>query len=180
MKITDHKLIREIQKGDKTAFDILVRRHYKNIFSYFYRRLGDENLAADLTQETFLKLVSSIYTYRFSGKFTNFIFTVAVNTANDFFRKNRTVISAENEETPSGKTPETEFLKKERNKKLYDCIKTLPDIQKEALILYYFQGLKAKDVAKITGVSLSTAKSRIKQGTDKLRRLYGGDENEKV
>jgi len=51
----------------------------------------------------------------------------------------------------------------------------LPDNQREAIILYYYHDMKVKDIAKVTGVPLSTAKSRIKQGLDKLRKLYGRD-----
>ena len=73
----DRRLINRIRNGDKGAFEELVKRHYEDIFSYCYRRTGNREDAEDLTQEVFLKLVKAIYKYRHTGKFRNFIFTVA-------------------------------------------------------------------------------------------------------
>lgn len=173
----DHNLIRKILDGDKGAFEQLVRKHYSNIYAYCYRRVWDKNTAADLTQDIFLKLVSSIYHYRFSGKFSNFIFTIAVNTCNDHFRKHRQEQIWEIREFPEpAKSMADAVIEDEENALLYRRLNNLPEMQRQALILYYYHGLKAKDIAKITGVSLSTTKSRIKQGLDKLRKLYGKEE----
>lgn len=175
--IEDNRLIRQILTGDKEAFEQLVRKHYQNIYAYCYRRTGNESVASDLTQDIFLKLISSIYNYKFFGKFTNYIFTIAVNTCNDYFRKAKPEINNELDELPtSDDTPMEATIKSEDNKRLHDRLNSLPDKQKEAIILYYYHDLKAKDIAKITGVPLATAKSRIKQGLDKLRRLYKGDD----
>lgn len=163
--------------GDKYAFEQLVKKHYRNIYAYCYRRTGDENIAADLTQDVFLKLISSIYNYRFFGKFTNYIFTITVNTCNDYFRKINPDIDSDIGELPSaGDTPIETLIKTETNKCLQNRLNTLPDKQKEAIILHYFHDLKMKDIAQITGVPLATAKSRIKQGLDKLRKLYKEDD----
>lgn len=172
----DNKLIRQIKNGDKAAFEQLVKKYYRNIFSYCYRRTGDEDTAADLTQDIFLKLIASIYNYRFSGKFINFIFTIAVNTCNDYFRKTRPTIEAETAEIPdSSDTPIEAVIRTEESRCLQSRLSMLPDNQREAIILYYYHDMKAKDIAKVTGVPLSTAKSRIKQGLDKLRKQYGRD-----
>lgn len=173
----DHKLIRKVLDGDKDAFERLVRKHYSNIYAYCYRRVWDENTAADLTQDIFLKLVSTIYRYRFSGKFSNFIFTIAVNTCNDYFRKHSQEQICEIQEIPDNtKSMVDVVIENEDNVLLCQRLNDLPEMQRQALILYYYHGLKAKDIAKITGVPLSTTKSRIKQGLDKLRKLYGKDE----
>ncbi|HLS35550.1 MAG TPA: RNA polymerase sigma factor, partial [Bacillota bacterium] len=79
-------LIRKIIKGDEEAFDSLVKKHYNNIYHYCFRKTGNKEIAKDLTQEVFMKLIRSIHRYRFTGKFTNFLFTIAVNTCNDFYR----------------------------------------------------------------------------------------------
>ena len=160
--------------GDKQAFDDLVRKHYANIHSYCYRRTLDENAAADLTQDTFLKLVEAIYKYRFTGKFINFLFTIAVNTCNDYFRRQKPVTDCDMTLLPDDSAnPADSVIKSEETQKLRESLNSLPDFQKDALILYYYHDLKAKDIAKITGVSLPTTKSRIKQGLDKLKKLYG-------
>ena len=121
----DHKLIKCIKAGDKKAFDCLVRKYYKNIFAYCYRRTGDKEIAADLTQDVFTKLINL-----------------------------------------------QDFIQEEENETLYGHLLSLPDIQKNALILHYYHGLKIKDISVITGVPVSTVKSRMKQGIDKLRKIY--------
>ncbi|WP_294853420.1 RNA polymerase sigma factor [uncultured Oscillibacter sp.] len=171
--IDDHELIHRILNGDKHAFDTLVRKHYQNIYSYCIRRIGIDD-AADLTQEIFTKLVKTIFTYKFTGKFSNFLFTITVNTCNDYAKRTHQLFEniddlqkADEHPTPFEaviETEQAEIIKRKLNE--------LPDVQKDAIILYYYHDLKAKDIAKITGVSLPTAKSRIKQGMDKLRKSF--------
>lgn len=168
-------LLRQILDGSQEAFERLVRKHYQNIFAYCWRRTFDRETAADLTQEVFLKLVSTIYRYRFSGKFSNFLLTIAVNTCNDHFRRLRREPAFEappDAETPDPHTPEDAALLDEENALLRARLRALPEEQQNALLLYYFHGCKLRDVAKITGVPLGTAKSRIRDGLKKLRREY--------
>ena len=88
MGIEDYILIKQIQNGDPTAFEILVRKYYRDIYYFCVRRCnGDTSLAADLTQETFLKLIEHIQRYRPTGKFINFLLTIAVNTCNNNYKK---------------------------------------------------------------------------------------------
>lgn len=171
--IEDHVLIRRILNGDKQAFDTLVRKHYQNIYSYCIRRIGI-NDAADLTQEIFTKLIKTIFAYRFTGKFTNFLFTIAVNTCNDYEKKPKKIFQDIDclQEADRSPTPMETTLIDEEAGIIKQKLDALPSIQKDAIILYYYHGLKAKDIAKIAGVSLPTAKSRIKQGMDKLKKLF--------
>jgi len=171
----DYKLIKLIMKGDKQAFDTLIKKHYTNIYQYCYRRTRDENIAADLTQDVFLKMVEAIYKYQFTGKFSNFIFTIAVNRCNDFCRKKTYDVNYDTLDVPDMRgQPSDLVVRQEERSELQNRLNGLPDFQKEALILYYYHDLKAKDIAQITGVSVATAKSRIKQGLDKLKKAYGG------
>ncbi len=164
--------------GDKSAFDTLVRKHYNNIYAYCYRRTGNEQTAADLTQEVFLRLVKSIYSYRFSGKFSNYLFTVAVNVTNDHFRKNRSYEEYPDELPSHDDTPEQAAVKKERDDTLYKRLLCLPDKQREAIILHYFHGFKAREIAALTGVKVPTVKSRLRQGVAKLRKIYEKERTE--
>jgi RNA polymerase sigma-70 factor (ECF subfamily) len=163
--------------GDRQAFDVLVRKHYPNIYAYCYRRMKDENTAADLTQDVFLKVVATIYKYRFTGKFTNFLFTIAVNACNDYLRRSKPLTDCDIETLPAmDRHPLDTIIRDEEAEQLQNLLYSLPDMQREALILYYYHDMKAKDIAEITGVPVATAKSRIKQGLDKLKKAYGKDE----
>lgn len=174
MIIEDCNLIRKIQKGDKEAFDTLVRKYYQSIYSYCVRRTGNKVVAADLTQDIFLKLIKSIYDYRFTGKFTNFLFTIAVNTCTDYYRKpHQYYVDIDFLQTSDEKlTPIENVILTEQGELIKQMIDKLPDIQKDVIILYYYHDMKAKDIAKIMGVNLSTVKSRLKQGKDKLKKSF--------
>ncbi len=135
-------------------------------------------VASDLTQEIFLKLVKSINDYRFSGKFINFLFTIAVNTCNDYYRKPRQAYEniddlQKGDDKPA---PIENIIRSEEAIFIKSKIDELPDIQKDAIILYYYHDMKAKDIAKITGANLSTVKSRLKQGKDKLKKLFNEED----
>lgn len=150
-----------------------MRKHYQNIYSYFVRRVGID-AAADLTQEVFIKLVKTIFTYRFTGKFTNFLFTIAVNTCNDYAKKpHRLCEDIDSLQEADGRpTPFEAVIKAEQTEMIRQELDSLPDIQKDTIVLYYYHDLKAKDIAKITGVSVPTVKSRLKQGVDKLKKTF--------
>ena len=173
MNIEDYILIRRIQNGDPEAFETLVRKYYQNIYQFCVRRCnGDTALAADLTQDTFLKLIAHIQQYRLTGKFINFLLTIAVNTCNNHFKKkspdivDMDTLSA----VPSNLNISEEVLRQEDAKIIQQAIDRLPDMQKEVVILRFYHDRKLKEIAAITGVSLPTAKSRLKQGLDKLKR----------
>ena len=179
VSIDDYILIRRIQNGDPEAFETLVRKHYQNIYQFCVRRCsGDTALAADLTQDTFLKLIEHIQQYRLTGRFVNFLLTIAVNTCNNHFKKkspdivDMDTLSA----VPSNLNISEEVLRQENTKIIQQAIDRLPDMQKEVVILRFYHDRKLKEIAAITGVSLPTAKSRLKQGLDKLKRYLGKED----
>lgn len=174
----DRILIQRIKQGDKDSFERLVRKYYQDIFSYCCRRIGNREDAEDLTQEVFLKLVKAIYRYQFTGKFSNFLFTIAVNSCNDHLRRRSNEQDGRDVELlPSEEgSAQDSLLWREELDKLHQALHGLRDEERETLILYYFHQFKAREVAAITGVPLATAKSRIRRGLQHLRELYEKEE----
>lgn len=154
----DALLIRRIKQGDEAAFDALVRRHYNNIYAFCYRRCGDSLLAADLTQEVFLRLVTAIYRYSVTGKFTNYLLTIAVNVCNDHFRRKKSEAMPLTEDTTAVADAEAQLLKKDSASSVRRALSQLPDEQRDAVILRYWHDMKLRDIAAVTGVSTATAK----------------------
>ncbi|MFD1638597.1 RNA polymerase sigma factor [Evansella tamaricis] len=70
---SDESLIEEIKSGSQAAMEVLVKKHYKNIFGFTYRKVGDYHLAYDMTQEIFIKMMKSIASYNGQGKFQNWL-----------------------------------------------------------------------------------------------------------
>lgn len=181
MSIEDYILIKRIQDGDPAAFEVLVRKYYQDIYSFCVRRCnGDTVLAADLTQETFLKLIEHIQRYRPTGKFINFLLTITVNTCNNNYKK-KSFELVEMEvlaQQPDQTDLEASLLWQETALTVQQALSQLPDFQKETIILRFYHDRKIREIADITGVSVPTVKSRLKQGLDKLKRYLDKEDLE--
>lgn len=178
MVIKDYLLIRKIKAGDLEAWETLVNQYYDVIYSYCYRRCyGKKQLAEDLTQDIFLKLIKNIENYQFTGKFFNYLFTIAVNTCNSYYQKKKldTTELYENIALEDADTTAS-VIDKEEAHEVQKALDQLPDIQREALILKYYYNMKVKEIAKITNASVPTAQSRINQGLKKLSKMLDREE----
>ena len=179
-------MIKKVQAGEWEAFDTLVKKYYMSIYHFCYRRFnGDSGTAEDLTQDVFLKLLEHIHTVNPLRKFQNYLYTIAVNTANNYYKKTKPVyMDIENLELIDDKIePIENLVLKERAEIVIQALSYLPDFQKEVIILRYYHDLKIKDIAKITGASIPTTESRHRQGLEKLRHYLsdfnGGDIDER-
>lgn len=169
--IQDWMIINKIKMGDPDAWDILVHKYYDSVYFYCVRRCyGDCDIASDLTQDIFLKLVESLPRYRFIGKFQNYLYTMAVNTCNNYLKKRHIeqIELTDNFTTDLDTSLIDEILHDERKETVQKALDLLPEIQREVVILRYYHDLKVKDIATITGVGVSTVQSRIYQGLRKL------------
>lgn len=170
--IKDYLLIQRIKAGDDAAWEILVDQYYDNIYSYCLRCCyGNQALAADLAQDTFLKLIENIHRYRFTGKFYNYLFTIAINTCRNYFNKkqlNQLSLEEYDRELTVTDRPFRSLEQEAENHRLQSALDSLSKEQKEAILLKFYHHFKVKDIAKVTGVSTATAQSRIQQGIKKM------------
>ena len=167
----DKQLIKRIQRGELDLLDCLIEKYYNKIYSFCFRKTGNSTTAYDLTQEVFLKLVRYINTYVDKQKFQSYLFTIALNICNDYYRNNRMT------DEDIGDTEIVSPIDRISDFETADVVKaalnTLPDIQKDVIILRYYHDMKVREIAKIVGASIPTTKSRLKQGIDKLRITLG-------
>jgi RNA polymerase sigma factor (sigma-70 family) len=171
--ISDEELIREIKNGSKSAMDVLVRRYYKTIFAFVYRRVTDKTIAYDLTQEVFIKIIKNIKRYSKKSSFKNWALAIAVNQCRDYFRSSEAKNSKLSSELEEGKYQSSTsissvFEKKENRKLIMNALNQLPHNQREVVILKYFDDLKLIEIVGITGANESTVKSRLYQAIGKL------------
>ncbi|MBM7541644.1 RNA polymerase sigma factor [Amphibacillus cookii] len=183
---SDQSLIEEIKSGSQAAMEVLVKKHYRMIFAYTYRKVGDYHLAYDLTQEIFIKMIKSIKNYSGQGKFQHWLLKIAVNHCRDYYRSRAykykdKITKIDHQVVDERKNVEDLLSKKQRSVKVKAAIDQLPPYQREVIILKFYQGLKIKQIAQLTEVKEATVKSRLKQGKDKLKSLLKGvDHDESV
>ncbi len=180
--LSDEELIAEILRGSQAAMEVLVKRHYKSVFAYVYRKTGDYHTAFDLTQEVFIKMLKALHHYNGIGKFTNWLFKIAHNTCLDQLRASQTKGMQQQVELDDRFPDEHASVwplleKKLARKRIQKAIASLPEEQREAVILKYYHDLRIKDIAQITQSKEATVKSRLKRGLARLRTLLEGDEN---
>lgn len=178
----DYELIKRIRQGERQLFGQLVEKYYDEVFRYCYYQTGNEHTAYDCTQETFYHLMRFLDNYRERNHFRSYLIRIALNVCKDYFRKNgrRTVReisygqwadNAELEKSCMDLPPPTGGPEQETLLRLtiQESLMHLPETQREVIVLYYYQGYKLREIANLTGVPLSTIKTRLYAGTEKLK-----------
>lgn len=171
------KKISNIEKGDPAAIEESVLAHYDEIYRFVYRKVGNQADAQDITQEVFLKFISNIKRYRECGKLRSYLFKVAINATTDYFRnKHDSRALSELDNICISSDPILDNLvMKEEAQLIYRALNALPDFQSNVIILRFYHDLSFYDIAKITDCSVSTAKSRYRQGIEKIKKSIRGD-----
>lgn len=172
--MNEKELIRQCQAGEKAAFDELIRMYYPYVSKYLLKLTGDETLTEDFVQETFLKMIRTIDQFDRNGKasFATYLIATAKNTWIDHVRRNRAVFSELSEaDGQPDKSLEQQALSNIRYEEIVRYIHDLPQNQADAIRLKYIEEYTLKEIEEITGVPAKTVKSRIHEGTKKLRWL---------
>ncbi len=185
----DEEMVRQIRQGRKELLDTLVDRYYQEIFRFCYYRTGKEQTAYDCTQETFLRMLRFLEGCVETRRFKSYLLRIALNVCRDYYRADTHLevpLAEEKEEEYDGNgrftgqyVPESEreaeevpYERVEDSHVIQQCLMRLPEFQREVIILHFYHGYKVREIAGITGVSLPAAKSRLKQGLDKLKKIF--------
>ena len=180
--LTDEQLVRAYAKGNNEAFDTLLRRHQDRIFSYILRIIKNEDIANDIFQETFVKAIQTIRLGRYTenGKFPAWISRIAHNLIIDYYRQEKsenlqsadlTDVDILNRKELCEDTNEDIMISNQIRDDVKYLIEELPELQKEVLMMRYYQNLSFKEIAEITGVSINTALGRMRYAILNLRRI---------
>ena len=172
--MNETQLIRRCQRGDRQAFEALIRQYYDYVSGFLLKATQDALLAQDLTQETFLKMIRSIETFDCNGAagMDTWLVTIAKNCYVDYLRKNRIVLE-DVDDLPLSDGKDVSYLVARRlqYQKALAAIDSLPPEQGLAIRLKYVESLTLQEIAQRFGVPQKTIKSRIHEGTVKLRKL---------
>ena len=170
--LTDEEMIVRIQQGEEALLESLIRRYYDDVYYFCCYKTGDSEQAYDCTQETFLKLTKYIHTYAERKKFRGYLFSIARNVCNDYFRT-RPRETADSESLMQAVDPKDTIAGSETAQVVQKALMLLGEEQREVIILRFYHDFKVKEIAKIIGVPLPTAKSRLKRAMTKLKEILG-------
>ena len=171
---SDNEIIKLVQAGDVSKVGILYERHKKDLFYYFFRMTNDSNKSEDLVQNTFIKVIRFCDKFQADNKFNYWLYSIARNIWIDAYNKKDVLKHAATEEAlydrhDVSNTPVQLIEKEEKNQQLYIALNRLSAQKKEAIVLSRFQGLKYKDIARLTNSTETSVKSRIRRGIEDLK-----------
>ena len=168
---SDEKLMQLYAKGDTQAFDELYSRHRGPLYRYFVRQVSDRATANDLYQGVWEKIIKARGRFRPSSKFSVWMYAIAHNHLMDYYRSLRPATQLELAEVPDQRSGPVEgVIDCEQGERVKSGIGALPEEQRTALLLKLETGLKMEEIARVTGVSTETVKSRLRYAVDKLKR----------
>ena len=181
--VTDEQLALLYVEGDNKAFDELLARTQKKLFTYIMFVVHEHDIADDIFQETFVKVITKLQhgQYTNSGKFQFWLTRIAHNVIMDWYRaqKNEHVIEPNCENDLNGlrgsdileSYRETELVNEQVLLDVKKLMNALPAPQREVVYMRFYQQLSFKEIAELTGVSINTALGRMRYALINLRRM---------
>ena len=180
--LSDKQLVESYRNGNVASFELLVERHQNKVFSYILSLVRDRQLADDIFQDTFLKIIRTIKAgaYKEEGKFIQFAMRIAHNLVIDHFRKSNRlpIVDSVNKDydivdharhyEPS---IEDSMITEQVYGDLRKMIELLPDEQKEVLNMRMYADMSFKEIADATNVSINTALGRMRYALINLRKM---------
>ncbi|MBD5560059.1 MAG: sigma-70 family RNA polymerase sigma factor [Clostridia bacterium] len=173
-ELDEHELIVRSQKGDATAFSLLIEAYDKRIYAIAFKFMRNDHDAQDAAQEAILKMFTNIGKFSFRSAFSTWMYRVTANTCLDLIRKRRThedIDEAGNYIVSTDGEPMRETLNHELGETIKRAILSLPEKYIPVIILKDVDGKKYEEIAQILGISVGTVKSRLSRGRDKLRTI---------
>lgn len=174
-RVAEEEAIRNSVKNPE-AFKPLYETYFKKIFLFVLHRVNDKELSADITQQVFLNALSNIHRYQFRGlPFSSWLFRIAVNQCNDFFRKNkkeRTVVLEDPHVRELYDELTAEHSWDEWERKLPAVLEQLDEDDLQLIELRYFEQRPFKEVSEIMGLSDSNTKVRTYRILDRMKKIF--------
>jgi RNA polymerase sigma-70 factor (ECF subfamily) len=185
--LTDQEVVRHAVIGREAAYRELIRRYQRPVFSLVFRMVRNRELAEDLTQETFVKVLNAIDSYRPEYKFSSWIFKIANNASIDHLRR-RSLDTLSLDGSPHAETPEAieattlqisdsaespldEVANRELGSRIEIAIQQLRPEYRNCILLRHVEGRPYEEIAEILDLPLGTVKTYIHRARNELRIL---------
>jgi RNA polymerase sigma-70 factor (ECF subfamily) len=180
---SDRELIGRYLNGDHNSLERLISRHQNRIYAYIVMIVKDKDLADDLFQDTFIKVINTLRSGSYSeeGKFLQWVMRIAHNLIIDHFRKSNRIPVIDNSKNEdfnifdtieiTDKSVEEQMITDQIHKDVRKLIELLPAEQKEVLYMRHYAEMSFKDIAEVTDVSINTALGRMRYALINLRKM---------
>ncbi|WP_299627214.1 sigma-70 family RNA polymerase sigma factor [uncultured Tenacibaculum sp.] len=177
----DSVLVKEYINGREIALELLVKRHQQRIFSFIYSKVQDRDVAEDVFQDTFIKVIKTLKkgNYNEEGKFLPWVMRISHNLVIDYFRKNNRMPYFNSSEDfdifsiigDDALNAENRIIKDQILLDVKNLIEELPEEQKEVLKMRIYMDMSFNEISENTGVSINTALGRMRYALINLRKL---------
>lgn len=179
--IADSVLVSDYIDGNEKSLEILIIRHKQRIFSFVLSKVLDREIAEDIFQDTFIKVINTLKRGRYNeeGKFLPWVMRIAHNLVIDHFRRNKRIPTFRNTDefdiftviSDEVLNVEKQLIKDQILDDIRGLIVELPEDQKEVLIMRMYKDMSFKEIAENTDVSINTALGRMRYALINLRKL---------
>jgi RNA polymerase sigma-70 factor (ECF subfamily) len=181
----DQQLVRKALKGDRGAFEMIVRRYRQPVLNYIGRMVREREVALDLSQDVFVKAYAALRSYRPQFKFTTWLFRIASNTVIDYWRKKKlSSVSLDqpiDEDCPDltlqvaadGPSVERAHELGELRAKIEAALENVPLALRELFVWRHVNGFSYEEMAEMKGLPVGTVKNRVFQAKEMMKKLLG-------
>jgi len=175
-RTTDELLLERAGEGDQAAFLGLYERHRNAVFRFAYRLLGSVEMAEDITHDCFLSLIRKPENFNPArASLRTYLYSAARNLSMKHFRNSgrETAIEelAEDPQIPVREQPLSRLLDEELTLKVKQAVSSLPPLQREALVLFEYEGLALSEIASVVGTDVGAVKARLHRARQRLRNM---------
>lgn len=173
--MTDEMIMEAVKSGDLGQATLLFERYNKRIFNFLARMTSDRDLAEDLAQNVFLRIIKYRASYREGARFQSWIYQIARNVFSDHYQtvKNRYSAFVDVEKIRDHmRDPEETEMQDEKEALLRDSMARLTEEQRELLVLTRFQHMKYEEVADLMGTTVANIKVKVHRAIIRLREYY--------
>ncbi len=182
-EMTDEQLALSYASGNNQAFDLLLSRNQSKLFSYILFVVHEQDLANDIFQETFVKVITKLQEGKYvcSGKFSAWIMRIAHNVIMDWYRdvKIQNIVDTQDNNDLSNLSLdrnfdpniEDQYVNEQVLSDVKKIMNLLPPIQREIVFMRFYQEMSFKEIAETTGVSINTALGRMRYAILNMRRM---------
>lgn len=179
--LSDQELIARYSGGDETAFETLLQRYKGKIYTSIYLFVKDRALAEDIFQEVFIKIIDTLRKgkYNHEGKFVQWAMRISYNMCVDYHRRNkrRSHINPTEEFDifdvlrVGDDAADTMIMRSETHTRIRRLVDSLPEEQREVVILRHYADMSFKEIASLTRVSINTALGRMRYALINIRKM---------